>query len=173
MKTAMKTMATALVLLAAAGAAAEEAPQKKMNYRCENAKTKAEAAEFACMYRCERKADRKPESERESYFADCANRCHERCDRKKQIIEDGPACRAEVPTPDPERCAAKHLAALSQLNLCLSYCPDIPAQVQEGGAVPRSVVCRSNCDENYAARRIKIDALEVCMSGGTPVCLYQ
>jgi len=180
MTTTTRTLVTAMIAgamaaYAAAARAQEEAPQQPPNYRCENAKAKAEAWEFGCLYRCDRRAQARPASEREAFFAACATDCHERCDEKKARIEAGPLCRAEVPAPNPRRCAARHLAALSQLNLCLSFCPAVDAarSEQENTPPPRGVVCQSNCEERYAAMRERADGMEACMSGGTPVCVYQ
>ncbi len=174
-KMAMTVAMIATALAFAPGARAqEEEAQKKINYRCENAKARAEAWEYACLYRCERRSARRDASERDAFFTTCSERCHTRCDDKKRLIESGPACQAEVPAPGPERCAARHLAALSQLNLCHAFCPEMPAApVEEGAPLPRAAQCRANCDERHAARRTKLDASEVCMNGGAPVCYYQ
>lgn len=178
MTTATRKLAMALIacsLAAHAGTAgAQEDEQQAPNYRCENAKAKAEAWEYGCFYRCDRRAQLRPASEREAFFNTCATDCHQRCDEKKARIEEGPLCRTEVPVPNPQRCAARHLAALSQLNLCLSFCPEVDAaRLGEDVPPPRGVVCQANCEERYRSVREKLEGMEACMSGGTPTCAYE
>jgi hypothetical protein len=176
MTTGMKTMliagATLGLVSGTSRAPAQEDPEAKMNYRCDNAKAHADAAELRCLDRCQRKVNQHSDSVRDQFLAVCADDCHQRCEDRKKKAESSPKCVIQSETANPQRCAGKHLGALARLNLCLSSCSGT-ISVADEQQTPEESTCQQHCNGRYTDAHDRINESDACALGGTPVCVYQ
>ena len=124
------------------------------------------------MDRCEKRAQNQPEARQAPFLALCAADCHRRCDERKKRVEDSLKCAGPSEKSDPQRCAARHLNALAELNVCVASC-NIEPPAPDAELTPEQIACQQDCDERYTAARDRISESDVCALGGTPVCVYQ